>query len=175
MNKKTALLIIDAQVNMFAEGNSVFEGEKMLRKLSQLVARARTAQVPVVYVQNNGTEIDPDMHGTPGWEIHPALTPEKGDTVIQKYTPDSFHETNLQTVLDGFHVRCLAIAGMQTDYCVNATTRQAHALGYDVTLVQDAHSTYAGGGLTAAQIIAQHNDALRGLVKLEESGNVSFE
>jgi aminoglycoside 6'-N-acetyltransferase len=60
MNKNTALLIIDAQVNMFAEDHSVFEGEKMLLRLSQLVARARTAQVPVVYVQNNGTEIDPD-------------------------------------------------------------------------------------------------------------------
>jgi nicotinamidase-related amidase len=67
------------------------------------------------------------------------------------------------------------IAGMQTDYCINATARRAHALGYDVTLVKDAHSTYPGGGLAASQVIAKYNDALGDVVKLEESSNVTFE
>jgi nicotinamidase-related amidase len=174
MPPNTALLIIDAQANMFAADHPVFESEQILQKLKDLIARARLAHVPVVYVQNNGSEIDPDMPGTPGWEIHPALTPEKGDTVIQKFTPDSFHETDLQSQLDRKNVRRLVIAGMQTDYCVNATARRAHALGYAVTLVSDAHTTYPAGGLSAPQIIAQYNEDLGILVKLEESNHITF-
>ena len=175
MRQNIALLIIDAQVNMFAEGSSVFEGEKVLHIISQLIAQARSAHLPIVYVQNNGRDGDPDIPGTPGWQIHHAFTPVAGDIVIQKHTPDSFHETNLQSELEAHHIHQLIIAGLQTDFCVNATCRQAHALGYDVTLVKDAHSTYDGGGLTAAQIIAKHNDALSGVVKVEEAKYIRFE
>jgi nicotinamidase-related amidase len=174
MSNNTALLIIDAQVNMFAEGSSVFEGEKLLHAISRLIAQARTARLPIVYVQNNGSEGDPDMPGTPGWQIHPAVTPEKGDIVIQKHTPDSFHETNLQSELEARHIRQLIIAGMQTEMCIDATCRRAHELGYDVTLVKDAHSTFDDDELTASQIIAQYNDALRAMVKVEEASNITF-
>jgi len=46
---------------------------------------------------------------------------------------------------------------MQTDYCVNATVRQAHQLGYDVELAADAHSTVDNGNMSAEDIIAEHN------------------
>ena len=172
MSHNTALLIIDAQVNMFSEGGSVFEGEKILGTISRLIARARTAHLPIVYVQNNGSEGDPDMPGTPGWQIHPAVTPEQGDIVIQKHTPDSFHETNLQSELEARRIRRLIIVGMQTEMCIDATCRRAHELGYDVTLVQDAHSTFDGTALAASKIIAQHNDALRAVVKVEASSHI---
>jgi nicotinamidase-related amidase len=174
MTDHAALLIIDAQVNMFAEGSSVFEGEKLLRMVSRLIAQARAAHLPIVYVQNNGGEGDPDRPGTPGWQIHPAVTPEKGDIVIQKHTPDSFHETDLQSKLEARHIRQLIIAGMQTEMCIDATCRRAHGLGYEVILVQDAHSTFDGSGLTASQIIAQYNEALRAVVKVEQASNITF-
>ncbi len=174
MTTDTALLIIDAQVNMFEEGCSVFEGSELLSSLIHLVVRARAADMLVVYVQNNGGEGDPDMPGTPGWQIHPALSPWPGEVVIQKRTPDSFHETDLQSELESCQIRRLIIAGMQTEMCIDATCQRAHALGYDVTLVKDAHSTFDGGGLTAAQIIAQYNEALRAVVKVEESVDIRF-
>jgi nicotinamidase-related amidase len=174
MQSQTALLIIDAQVNMFEAGSSVFEGEKMLHMLGSLIAQMRAAQGPVIYVQNNGGEADPDWPGTPGWEIHPALAPQAGESVIQKRTPDSFHETNLQSVLEARHFRRLIIAGMQTDFCIEATCRRAHAMGYDVTLVKDAHSTYDGGGRTAAQTIAEYNEALKSIIKVEEASRLTF-
>ena len=54
----------------------------------------------------------------------------------------------------------LVICGLQTDYCVNATVRQAHQLGYDVVLVADAHSTVDNGNMSAEDIIAEHNKDL---------------
>jgi nicotinamidase-related amidase len=171
----TALLIIDAQVNMFAEGSSVFEGEKLLHTLNHLIVQARNAHLPIVYVQNNGNEGDPDIYGTPGWQIHPAISPEKGDLVIQKHTPDSFYETNLQSKLDAKQIRNLIIAGIQTDYCINATCRRAFELGYEVTLVQDAHSTYDSREFTASQIITRYNNELREKINLKEAKDITFE
>jgi nicotinamidase-related amidase len=170
----TALLIIDVQVNMFAEGSSVFEGERILNTISRLIAKAHTAHLQVIYIQNNGSEVDPDMPGTPGWQIHPAVTPKKGDIVIQKHTPDSFHETNLQSELDAKQIHNLIIAGMQTDYCINSTCRRAFELGYEVTLVQDAHSTYDNREFTASQLITRYNNELREMVNLKEAKDIAF-
>jgi len=88
MNDGTALLVIDAQVNMFAPDNAVYASEMLLKTLGRLVARARSAHIPVVYVRNNGGPGDPEQPGTPGWQIHPALVPSEGDVIMQKWIPD---------------------------------------------------------------------------------------
>src|SRR5450759_459897 len=54
MNNRTALLIIDAQVNMFAPENPVYASEMLLKTLGSLIGRARSANIPIIYVQNNG-------------------------------------------------------------------------------------------------------------------------
>ena len=43
-----------------------------------------------------------------------------------------------------------------------ALARRAASLGYQTTLVRDAHSTWDSRTLSAAQIIAHHNDTLKG-------------
>jgi len=172
---KTALVILDAQVNMFAEGSSVFQAERLLMTIAGLVARSRRAGIPVIFVQNNGTEGAPDMPGTPGWQIHPALAPAQTDIVIQKHTPDAFFETNLQRELSRRKIRRLVIAGFQTDLCIDATCHRAAILGYDVILVRDGHSTFDSDGITAGQIIEQYNLALRPILRLVSSGEIHFE
>jgi nicotinamidase-related amidase len=57
-------------------------------------------------------------------------------------------------------VKKLAICGLQSEFCVDTTTRRALALGYPVILVSDAHSTMNNSVLSAAQITAHHNETL---------------
>ncbi len=173
MNKDTALLIIDAQVNMF-EPTPIYNSAAVLQNLRQLIARARAAGAPVIHVQNCGGPGDPDEPGTPGWAIHPALAPVEGELVIQKHRSDSFHETPLRAELDSRGVKRLVIAGMQSEYCVTATTRRAVKLGYDVTLVSDAHSTYNGSSLTAPEIIVWQNETLGMMAVLKSTNEIAF-
>jgi nicotinamidase-related amidase len=176
VSNHTALLVIDVQVGNFEDSAPVYGGSDLLSKISSLIGRARAAGVPVVYIQHCGPEGAIDQPGTPGWEIHPAIAPIEGDAVIQKHHPDAFQETNLRRELESRGIERLVITGIQTEYCIDTTCRRAYSLGYDVTLVKDAHSTWDTDCLTAPQIIAHHNNVLGGwFVELKEASGIEFD
>ncbi len=168
----TALLVIDGQRNMF-EPSSVYQGDAVRNTIRSLIHRARSENVPVIYIQNCGGPGEPDEPGTTGWVIHPDLAPAKDDVVLKKHSPDSFHQTQLKNVLKKRNVTRLVLCGMQTEYCVDTTCRRAHELGYAVILVADAHSTY-DATLPAAQIIAHHNDVLQMFAQIETAVSITF-
>jgi nicotinamidase-related amidase len=171
----TALLIIDMQSGNFQESYPIHEGDKLLKRVKSLIAKARSAQTLIVYVQNNGGKGDPDEFRTPGWEIHPLIEPEPSEIIVQKESPDAFHDTDLQRELKSKKIRKLIVAGLQTEYCVDTTCRRAHSLGYEVVLVQDAHSTWNSSNISASQIIDQHKKVLGGwFVTLKDGKDVSF-
>ncbi len=155
----TALLIIDMQVGLCCGKWQVFESDRVVDRVNHLIALARDASVPVVFIQHE--EADGIlMHGTAGWQLTPELHTGPADLYVRKTTPNAFHTTELQSILHGHGIQSLIICGLQTDFCVDTTTRQALALGYPVTLVADAHSTLDNGVISAAQIIAHHNQTL---------------
>ncbi|MFQ6126852.1 MAG: cysteine hydrolase family protein [Candidatus Heimdallarchaeota archaeon] len=156
----TALVIIDMQVGNFSESDPIWKGTELLLKIKNLINKARSAHIPIVFVQNMGGTGDPDEYGTPGWAIHPSLAPIEGDIVVQKQTPDSFHATTLHRQLGSKGIKKLIIGGLQTEYCIDTTCRRAVSLGYDVILVEDAHSTWNSPHFTAQQIIEHHNHVL---------------
>lgn len=175
MSNDTALLIIDVQAGMFDPNDPVYNGDELLTRLAGLIGKARAANIPVIYVQHNEAEGEPLDSNGPGWPIHPAIAPKEGETVIQKWHPDSFQETNLQAELEAKGIKNLIIAGIQTEMCVDTTSRRAYSLGYKVTLVKDAHSTWNTKILTAPQIIAHHNQNLGGMfVTLKEEAELQL-
>lgn len=58
--------------------------------------------------------------------------------------------------------RCLIVRPASGKLLELASAGRAVSLGYDVTLVADAHMTEDSGGLTFEQIIAHHNALLDG-------------
>jgi nicotinamidase-related amidase len=141
--------------------------------INQLISKARATNTPIIYVQHceEGSPLEP---GTPGWEIHPEISPTEVDIIIQKTTPDSFFKTNLKEVLKLRDINHLVMTGIQTELCVDTTTRVAFSNAYKVTLVTDAHSTWDSKELTAGQIINHHNQALRWLVETKTTNEMEF-
>jgi nicotinamidase-related amidase len=170
-----ALMVIDVQNGMFLEEDPVFEGDRLLRTLNGLLAKARAANVPVFYVQHKEAAGQPLEYGTKGWEIHPAIFPEQGDVIIHKTTPDSFYNTALKEELEKLGITQLYLTGIQTEVCVDTTCRRAFSMGYKVTLVSDAHSTWASNELSAQQIISHHNGVLRWFADLNPSCEIGFD
>ena len=175
MATDTALLVVDAQVNMFDESFPIHQGDRLLTQLQKLIHRARDRGILVVYLQNNGDKGEPDEPGIPGWEIHPVLHPEEGDLVVQKFEPSAFTNTNLHKELQDRGIKRLFVIGMQTEVCIRANSRSAYDLKYDVTLVRDAHSTFGSERATAPRIIEEVNAELGKLIRVEAANQIKFE
>ena len=163
------------QVGNFSEPDPVYKGDELLAKVKSLITKARSAQIPIIYIQNSGGKGDPDEYGTPGWEIHPMIQSAEGDVVIQKQTPDAFHETSLHHELKSRKIKRLIIVGLQTEYCIDTTCRRGFGLGYEITLVEDSHSTWDSSLFSAQQIINHHNQVLGGwFVTLKKEREIEF-
>ena len=171
---KKALLIIDVQNGMFQEGNVVFNGDRLLNKLNDLLKEARLTKTPVFYIQHNARAGKPLESGTEGWKIHSVIAPEHEDIIIQKGTPDSFFNTSLDEELKKKGIEHIYITGIQTELCVDTTCRRAFSMGYKVTLVEDTHSTWDSNELTAQQIINHHNSALNWFADVNPSNEIKF-
>lgn len=167
----TALLIVDAQNEMYDQANPVHQSDQLLANLKLIIQKARSADVPVIYVQHNDAGL---VKGTDFWQIHEAIQPETGDTVVQKWTPDSFHETTLLNELKNKAIQHLVIAGNQTEHCIDATTRSANKHGFTITLAKDAHGTWDSETMSAAQIIDHHNEMLSSVAELQETKDIEF-
>lgn len=161
MSKNTALVIIDVQAGII-EGFRAYRGREVLEQINKLLAKARASNMPVIYVQHDGEAGHPLEAGTEEWQIHPEIKPHEEDLIIRKRASDSFFETTLQDELESRGIKHLIVAGCMTEYCVDTTSRRSVSMGYDVTLVSDAHTTIDNKLLTAAQIIAHHNALLDG-------------
>ncbi|WP_454566077.1 cysteine hydrolase family protein [Pseudomonas sp. AIG] len=155
----TALLIIDVQRALCSGEYQCYDIHNIIEKINGLSSKARRAGVPVVLIQHE--EKDGLLaHDAEGWQLAEGLETSLKDLRVRKTTPDSFYQTDLRKLLPSEDFERLVICGLQTDYCVNATVRQAHQLGYDVVLVADAHSTLDNGSMSAEDIIAEHNKDL---------------
>jgi nicotinamidase-related amidase len=74
MASRTALLVIDVQVCNFDEANPVFGGKDLLSTVEMLIAAARSANVPVIFIQHCGPEGGVDQIGSQGGKsIHASL------------------------------------------------------------------------------------------------------
>lgn len=156
---KQALLIIDMQRGLFAEGPEPFESSQVISRINDLAARARSAGAPVVFIEHERVG-SPVEYGSDGWLLLPGLTAAATDHHIRKTTPDSFLRTDLQGLLSTLGVEGLVICGYASEFCVDTTIRRAAALGYPVLIASDAHTTRDKPHATAVQIREHHNATL---------------
>jgi nicotinamidase-related amidase len=182
-SKPTALVVIDVQGAMmddYPDDPSPFRKDEVLANIGTMLANARTAGSKVIFVRHVETKYPLMSPGHPAFDVHPAIAPLKGETVIDKTACDSFCETDLEPILREAGVTHLVTCGMQTDFCVDSATRSAMHRGFNVTLATDAHSTWDNGVLTAEQIIAHHNKVLPSLpgpgtdISGKESAEIEF-
>ncbi|WP_211130181.1 cysteine hydrolase family protein [Serratia surfactantfaciens] len=161
---RSALLVIDMQVGLFASPNDLpFAAESLLEKTNALIRAARAANAPVVFIRHTGPAGSPIAVNSPLWQVHPALqTDVQADWFIDKTRPSSFNQTGLAERLKQAGIGRLVISGMKTQYCVDTACRHGAELGFDMVLAADAHSCSDTATLGAAAIIRHHNQTLSG-------------
>jgi nicotinamidase-related amidase len=150
----TALIIVDVQQDVVAQAHA---RDAVVANINLLVAKARAAGVPVIWVQHSDDDL---VRGTDGWELMPELHPAPNDVRIDKAYGDAFEDTVLAERLAELRVGRLFVAGAETDACIRSTIHGAFTRGYDVILVSDAHTTgdkTERGAPEPAKVIAHTN------------------
>jgi nicotinamidase-related amidase len=159
---QAALLIVDVQAGVLA---GAWEAPRVIGNIARVVERARQAGVPVLWIQHEDDEL---AHGSPPWQLVPELQPHAAEPRVRKRFNSSFEDTVLEQELARLNVTHLVLAGAATNWCIRATAYAALERGYDVTLVNDAHTTGTlepapGRRIEARDVIDELNIAMRWL------------
>lgn len=150
----SALLVIDVQNGVVADA---YDRDGVIANIAHLIDRARTENVPVVWVQHSDDNL---RYDSDDWRYVPELTRVDTEPLVHKDYGDSFEATDLEAVLAERGVGRLVVTGAQTDACIRSTLHGAFVRGYDVTLVGDAHTTEdlsAYGAPPPDQVVAHTN------------------
>jgi len=155
-----ALVIIDVQKGMWSNPDwPPFDGDGVVARIAGLIAKARAAGAPIMYVQHHGADEPnhPFKPGLPGYPFHDAIAPGPDDDVTVKTRSSAFHHTDFDAKLKARGIDHLVITGMQSEFCVNSAIRGAYERDYKITLVSDAHSTGDTRVAKAKDIVALQN------------------
>ncbi len=157
MKDKKALLVIDMQKGSFTVKTPRHDTDGTVDRINALAQQFREANLPVIFIQHDGTQMNEFIPNTKPWELLDDLKVEKADIFINKYANDVFYKSELQNKLDILHVKELIITGCATDFCVASTIQSALTKDYNITVIEDGHTTGNRPHLKAKQVIDHYN------------------
>ena len=131
----SALMVIDVQNGVV---DYAWKRNETVSRIAELVEKARSKDTSVIWVQHS----EEDMPvGSEYWQMVPELKPLPNEKIVHKLYRSAFEETDLEDILEELSVGHLIITGAQTNYCVRNTIHAGFERGFDITLVEDAHTT----------------------------------
>ena len=129
---RSAILVIDAQIGPMG---GAYEGSSVIKAIIKTISKARESSGIVAFIQHCHSSYEPLMKCNTGWGLHPGLDKNPKALVVEKESSDSFYETPTDDLMAENDVEHVYITGIQTEYCVDTTSRVALSKGYSVTLV----------------------------------------
>jgi nicotinamidase-related amidase len=158
----TALIVLDMVSDFdFDDGDRLFDNAiRVAEPLSRLRERAREAEVPVIFVNDNfgkwqedfGAYVKSVKEGSEkGRRMMELLSPKPNDYHVLKPQRSAFYGTPLEVLLLTLDVSDLIITGVTTDICVLFSAHDAYMRGYKLKVPADC---------TAAVEEKHHRDAL---------------
>ncbi len=159
----TAIVVIDPQNDFLhdegwyaRQGIDIAHMRRCIEPIKALVAEARKKTVPVVWTRHGSRGLEdggPFMRLRPflrdgglrqdtwGNEILAALDPRTEDWHVEKMRLSAFYCTNLEVILRALGAQTVLFAGVLTNQCVAATTKDAMFRDFKPIVVEDATGT----------------------------------
>ncbi len=181
LHGRAALIVIDVQKGEVLAGEHGVAhmpgGEQRHERIRALIAAARAAGIPPIFVQevhkrtlvDFGRELDGEetvhcLEGDAATELADGIAPTADEYLIRKRRYSAFFATELALVLKSYGVDTLVLVGALTDVCVQYTFADAHQYDYRCLVVTDC----VGGSSLAA-----HEAALEAMRYLQRDCLVS--
>src|SRR5436305_7960634 len=143
-----ALLLIDVINDLdFPEANQLLRfARPMARKILRLKERAKKADIPIIYVNDNFGRWQSDFRrqvrhclrgDSRGHEIVTMLQPDEDDYFVLKPKHSGFFSTTLETLLRYLGSHTPIITGIAGNFCVLFTANDAYMRDYYLIVPSD--------------------------------------
>ena len=157
--QQAVMVVVDVQAGVVAQA---WDRDRVVGNVALAVERARAQGVPVIWVQHHDADLPRD---SAEWQWATDLQPAPGELCIHKSHNSAFEQTPLEADLARLGATHIVLAGASTNWCIRATAYAALERGYDLTLVQDAHTTgdiplEGGDRILAAHLVRDLNFAV---------------
>ena len=156
--ENTVLLVVDVQTALISY--HPYNAIDFIGNIAKLISTARGAGIEVIYVRHNGGEGSKLERDTEGWEILHSIAPAMDEKVFDKNYNSAFRDTGLKDYLDHKGIKNLILAGMQTEYCIDATCKVAFEYGYAVIIPADATTTFNNNFSSAETLIRYYEEKI---------------
>jgi nicotinamidase-related amidase len=118
----------------------------MARNIAALKARAKAAQVPTIYVNDNFGRWQSNFHAqvehclkdqVAGQPLVELLKPDDDDYFVLKPKHSGFYSTTLEILLEHLGARTLVLTGLAANICVLFTANDAYMRGFSLIVPPD--------------------------------------
>ena len=150
-----AILVIDMLEDYFSKDPLKSMRPELTRQINKLTEKARSNQVPIIWVRQEFQEDLSDafpvmkkegiritIAGTKGCEILPELVRKPEDRVIIKKRYSAFYGTGLEQTLKALGVREVIVTGVNTHACIRMAAIDAYQRDLEVTIPLECVASY---------------------------------
>ena len=160
---RTAIVVIDPQNDFLHKdgwyarnGIDISHMQRIIEPTKELVKVARENRIPLIWTRH-GTRDDTDAgpffklrpflmdgglrQGTWGYQVLDELEPHEDDWYVEKTRLSAFFGTNLEVILRGLQAETVVFAGVLTNQCVAATSKDAMYRDFKDIVVADCTGT----------------------------------
>lgn len=143
-----ALILIDMISDFeFIDGEKLFKHAlPMAQNLAALRKKAKAANVPVIYVNDNFGKWQSNFYNllehashekVRGAEIVRLLKPDDDDYFVLKPKHSGFYSTTLAILLEHLQCKTLVLTGVTTDICILFTANDAYMRDFNLFIPSD--------------------------------------
>lgn len=183
---KQALLLIDLVTDFdFEDGDKLWkQTRKIIEPIAGLTEKARSSQIPVIYVNDNYGNWKEDFDdqvskvielSQRGREVAEPLRPQRSDLYVLKPQRSGFYETPLAVLLDSMEISSLILAGITTDICILFTAHDAYMRGFSLAVPSDCtaavENSYRNSALKIVERVADADTRPWAELSISDSNN----
>jgi nicotinamidase-related amidase len=152
---KTAVIVVDMLKDNFQEGNhpaALGQARAVIPNINRLTAMGRRHHVPVIFANDSflpgdfifqGRMKEHALRGTEGAQVIDELCREAGDIDLPKRRFSAFFKTDLDQTLRLHGVGGVAIAGINSHWCVLQTAFDALANDFRAFIISDCCASFS--------------------------------
>ena len=150
------LLVIDMQKGLVDE--DLYDYESFTENVKKLIDAARNNNVEVIYFRHDAGPGSGFSAGDESFEIAEGFEPAPGEKVFDKTINSCFGNKEFKAYMKQQEDRRLMIAGLQTNYCIDATVKSAFERGYEVIIPEGSNSTFDNNYMTGETTVRYYNE-----------------